>query len=138
MEGPPLGPGGEDITWPDQVVPRCRKASSTRKIKPQTSNLETACSRVCLESSEVLMHISTIGGSVLQSESNRLCSHKARRRVDNDLHLRQVLVKHLGGGQPPSLPWHARPHVLTPLLSLLLIRDAAEALAASPLAACCG
>ena len=32
------GPGGEDITWPDQVAPRGRKASSTRKIKPQTSN----------------------------------------------------------------------------------------------------
>ena len=41
MEGPPLGPGGEDITWPDQVAPRGRKASSTRKIKPQTSNLAT-------------------------------------------------------------------------------------------------
>ena len=39
MEGPPLGPGGEDITWPDQVAPRGRKASSTRKNKPQTSNL---------------------------------------------------------------------------------------------------
>ena len=38
MEGPPLGPGGEDITWPDKVAPRGRKASSTRKIKPQTSN----------------------------------------------------------------------------------------------------
>ena len=37
MEGPPLGPGGEDITWPDQVAPRGRKASGTRKIKPQTS-----------------------------------------------------------------------------------------------------
>ena len=36
MEGPPLGPGGEDITWSDQVAPRGRKASSTRKIKPQT------------------------------------------------------------------------------------------------------
>ena len=22
LEGPPLGPGGEDITWPDQVAPR--------------------------------------------------------------------------------------------------------------------
>ena len=41
MEGPPLGPGGEDITWPDQVAPRGHKASSTRKIKPQTSNLKT-------------------------------------------------------------------------------------------------
>ena len=40
MTGPPLGPGGEDITWPDQVAPRGRKASSTRKIKPQTSNLQ--------------------------------------------------------------------------------------------------
>ena len=40
MEGPPLGPGGEDITWPDQVAPRGRKESSTRKIKPQTSNLK--------------------------------------------------------------------------------------------------
>ena len=38
--GPPLGTGGEDITWPDQVVPRGRKASSTRKIKPQTLNLK--------------------------------------------------------------------------------------------------
>ena len=38
MRGPPLGPGGEDITWPDQVAPRGQKASSTRKIKPQTSN----------------------------------------------------------------------------------------------------
>ena len=40
MEGPPLGPGGEDITWPDQLPPRGRKASSTRKIKPQTSNVK--------------------------------------------------------------------------------------------------
>ena len=37
MEGPPLGPAGEDITWPDQVAPRGQKASSTRKVKPQTS-----------------------------------------------------------------------------------------------------
>ena len=41
MEGPPLGPGGEDITWPDQVAPRGRKASSTRKVKPQSSDLST-------------------------------------------------------------------------------------------------
>ena len=39
MKGPPLGPGEEDITCPDQVAPRGQKASSTRKIKPQTSNL---------------------------------------------------------------------------------------------------
>ena len=35
MKGPPLGPGGEDITWPNQVAPRGQKASSTRKIKTQ-------------------------------------------------------------------------------------------------------
>ena len=38
MKGPPLGPAGEDITWPDQVAPRGRKAPSTRKVK--TSNLK--------------------------------------------------------------------------------------------------
>ena len=42
MKGPPLGPGGEAIIWPDQVAPRGQKASSTRKIKLQTSNLEAA------------------------------------------------------------------------------------------------
>ena len=47
MKGPPLGPGGEDITWPDQVAPRGRKASSTRKIKPQTSNLSRRHSFFC-------------------------------------------------------------------------------------------
>ena len=39
MEGPSLGPAGKDITWRDQVAPRGQKASGTRKIKPQTSNL---------------------------------------------------------------------------------------------------
>ena len=38
LEGPPLGPGGEDNTWPDQVALRGRTASSTRKIKLQTSD----------------------------------------------------------------------------------------------------
>ena len=39
-EGPPHGHGGEDFTWPDQVAPRGRKASSTRNLKTQTSNLK--------------------------------------------------------------------------------------------------
>ena len=41
MESPPLGPAGEDITWPNQVAPRGRKASSTTQNKPQTSNLKS-------------------------------------------------------------------------------------------------
>ena len=48
MKGPPLGPGGEDITWPDQVAPRGQKASSTRKIKPQTSTLVQKSGEVIL------------------------------------------------------------------------------------------
>ena len=47
-------------------------------------DLETACSRVCLESTEVLLHILTISESGLQSKSIRLCSHKAQSRVDID------------------------------------------------------
>ena len=39
MKGHPLGPGGEDITWPDQVAPRGRKVSSTQNVKPQITNL---------------------------------------------------------------------------------------------------
>ena len=39
MKGPPLGPVEGDITWRNQVAPRGRKASSTRNLKPQTSNL---------------------------------------------------------------------------------------------------
>ena len=37
MQGPQLGPRGRDITWPKQVAPRTRMASSIRKIKPQAS-----------------------------------------------------------------------------------------------------
>ena len=48
MEGPLLGPGGEDITWADQVAPRGRKASSTRKLKPQTSNPSSVLVRVLI------------------------------------------------------------------------------------------
>ena len=40
MKAPLIGIGVEDITWPDQVVPRGRKASSTGDLKPQTSNLK--------------------------------------------------------------------------------------------------
>ena len=49
MKVPPLGPGGEDITWPDQVTLRGRRASSTRKVKPQTSNLMVLKS-ICFQS----------------------------------------------------------------------------------------
>ena len=44
MKGPRLGPGGEDITWPDQVAPRGRRTSGTRNVKPQTSSLQLVLS----------------------------------------------------------------------------------------------
>ena len=49
MKGPSLGPGGEDITWPDQVVPQGQTAPSTRKVKLQNSNLLLSPSGVPLE-----------------------------------------------------------------------------------------
>ena len=40
MEGPLPGPGGEDITWPDQVAPRGerRLVPAKSNLKPQTSS----------------------------------------------------------------------------------------------------
>ena len=38
MKGHPPGPGGEDITWPDQVALRSEKAPSTGNVNTQTSN----------------------------------------------------------------------------------------------------
>ena len=62
MEGPPLGPGGEDITWPDQVAPRGRKASSIRKMKPQNSNRQyTAGGHTALSKQAVGERIGAIG-----------------------------------------------------------------------------
>ena len=63
MEGPPLGPGGEDITLPDQVAPRGRKASSIRKIKPQTSNLTGGMNLKVLDT--------TIAGSGYRNPASR-------------------------------------------------------------------
>ena len=77
LEGPPLGPGGGDITWPDQVAPRGRKASSTRKIKPQTSNLNYPCLKFMvknkgpLQSSVVFPDWSSTKWSYATSDSSK-------------------------------------------------------------------
>ena len=50
MKGPPLGPAGEDITWPDQVAPRGRNALVPAKsnLKPQTHlPLRWTCGTPC-------------------------------------------------------------------------------------------
>ena len=40
MEGSRLGPGGDDITWPDQVAPGAEERLVPEKsyLKPQTSS----------------------------------------------------------------------------------------------------
>ena len=62
----------------------CADVIDSRTEGVSVNDLGTACSRVGWESTEVLMHILSIGESALQGESNRLCSHKARGRIDND------------------------------------------------------
>ena len=71
MEGPPLVPGGEDITWADQVAPRGRKASSTRKIKPQTSNL-TSSKAVVAEAPAATTHISLAKAAAIFGEIEKI------------------------------------------------------------------
>ena len=80
MEGPPLGPGGEDITWPDQVAPLGRKASSTSKIKPQTSNLNQESHRYSLGNRHI------------------------------DLHAHNQLAEHMSDGEDPPLQDHMLTH----------------------------
>ena len=60
----------------DVVDPRTEDVS--------VNDLGTPGPRVCLESTEVLMHILATSESALQSELERLCSHRDRSRVDND------------------------------------------------------
>ena len=61
MKGPSLGPAWEDINWPDKVAPRDQKASSTREIKPQTSNLKYLVHDIWTTKEELatLLHPST-------------------------------------------------------------------------------
>ena len=67
-------------------------AINSRAQGISVNDLKYVGSRAFLfESTEVLMHILAVGESTLQSRWNCFCSHKARSRVDNDLHLRQVL-----------------------------------------------
>ena len=62
----------------------CADVVDSRTEGVSVNDLEAAFLRDDLELTEVLMHILSIGESVLQGESYRLCSHEARGRVDND------------------------------------------------------
>ena len=99
MEGPPLGPGGEDITWPDQVAPRGRKASSTRKIKPQTSKpLFYKAKLQILQCNASLKHpnMRTHGTSMTEScESgfirNNIIQEIRDRKIDKNMKISNIL-----------------------------------------------
>ena len=62
MKGFPPDPGGEDITWPDQVAPRGGTEPRTHKIKPQISKPFEVSGR----------------GSVMVSISSRTASARTR------------------------------------------------------------
>ena len=47
-------------------------------------DLKSVCLRIGVRSTEILMHVLSIGEGNLQGELNRLCSHSARRRVHTD------------------------------------------------------
>ena len=66
MKGPPLGPGGEDITWPDQVAPRGRRTSSNRRVKPQTSNRIELGERKFSNTFQLFPHASFLCLQILQ------------------------------------------------------------------------
>ena len=65
MEGPPLGLGKEDITWPDQVTPGAerRLVPATSKLKPQTS-FRTAATRWKKTHSIIRLVLRDKGGGV--------------------------------------------------------------------------
>ena len=52
--------------------------------RSKISRAESVCLSIGLKSTEMLTHVMPVGESILQGESNRLCSHKARGRVHND------------------------------------------------------
>ena len=92
MKGPRLGPGGKDITWPNQVASWGRKASSTRKHKPETTNRN-------------------LGGDLVQprwrSSEITLPSPAGRRRGARILHghsHRSMAVCHRSPGLPMAQP----------------------------------
>ena len=56
MKSPPLGLGADDITWPNQVAPWDRKASSNPNLTPQTSNLSSFGVQIPPEIIAALLH----------------------------------------------------------------------------------
>ena len=48
------------------------------------NSIEGFCWRICLKSTEILMHVLFVCESTLQSKSNPLCSQKHRHHVHND------------------------------------------------------
>ena len=100
MEGPPLGPGGEDTTWPHQVAPRGQKASSTRKIKPQTSNPRR--SAVAAPGVQGHFRLARVGDSV----DSLLDVHAAARGLIQNRALRHPVAQ---GGACGRVP-HRRQH----------------------------
>ena len=102
MEGPPLGPGREDITWPDQVAPRGRKASSTRKLKPQTSNPNSPARIGGAQRKPEPKHTHTRRTPQPGVAGCKRSAHTSRHKPDTPARS--------GGAQPEPEPNHTHPH----------------------------
>ena len=115
MKGPPLGPGREDITWPDQVAPRSRKASSTGSVKPQTSNLSSLPSLLspppvtCLSPALLLLLSCSLCSPLLFPTPGLYLA-----RSDAPLGLRPVLRPVGRLGRPPQGPLRGDSPVVRP------------------------
>ena len=78
IDSPPWRVSNRNSSNNDDGIDSRAEGISVNDVKHVSSR------RFFLESTKVLMYIVAISEGTLQSESNRLCSHKARSRVDND------------------------------------------------------
>ena len=81
VDSPPCGVGDREPPSNDDRA----DVVLTRAEGVLMNDLGSVCVRIGLKSTEMLMHVLPVGESILQGESNCLCSHKAGGRVDNHI-----------------------------------------------------
>ena len=86
MTGPPLGPGGEDITWIDQVAPR-----GERRLVPAKSNLQPRTSNLKPSLRSLGPEVSIHGNLILQTPVQELFVRSVRPVMGHP-----VLVQYFG------------------------------------------
>ena len=74
VNSPPLGVGDREPPRNDDRA----EVVNTRTEDVSINDLESVCSRMGLKLTQMVMHVLPVGETILQGESNRLRSHKAR------------------------------------------------------------